>query len=330
MNPTKSVLVTGGAGYIGSHACKALKAAGYLPVTFDNLSVGHRSAVKWGPLIEADLREKKELQKAFIKYKPIAVMHFAACALVEESIKNPGKYYDNNLFSTLTLLEEMVNFGLKKLIFSSSCATYGIPNFTPITEEHPQSPINPYGKTKLMIEQMLEDYDHTYSLKYVALRYFNAAGADLDSEIGENHKIETHLIPLTIKATQDVNSSINVFGIDYPTKDGSAIRDYIHVVDLIDAHLRSLKYLLKEDQSLKLNLGVGKGYSVLEVVDMVKTITKKDFNVKIEKRRAGDPPILYADCSKAKKFLNWEPKYSDLKTIIRSAWKWHEKLKKES
>lgn len=320
------VLVTGGAGYIGSHACKMLAKWGYLPICFDNLSVGHKAAVKWGPFIHADLRDREKLQNVFRKYKPFAVMHFAADALVSESVQNPGKYYENNVFSSLCLLEEMVKAKVQKIIFSSSCATYGIPESAPIFESHPQSPINPYGKSKWMIEQILEDYEKRYHISYAILRYFNAAGADLDSEIGENHKNETHLIPLIIQAVHGLKTCVNVFGSDYPTKDGTAIRDYIHVIDLIDAHLKALEYITKNEKSLKLNLGSGVGYSVLEVINGVKKITKKDFEIKFDHRREGDPPILYASIDNAKQCLNWKPSYSDLETIISSAYRWHKTL----
>lgn len=327
MNHENRILVTGGAGYIGSHACKILKMNGYYPIVYDNLSIGHEEAVKWGPLVKGDLRNKRELEKAFEKYSPEAVMHFAANALVYESVKDPGKYYENNLFSTINLLETMVKYKVKYLIFSSTCATYGIPKSIPITEEHQQEPINPYGRSKLMIEQILSDYERAHSLKFAILRYFNAAGADPDLEIGENHKIETHLIPLVIETALNHRKEIEVFGLDYPTPDGSAIRDYIHVIDLIDAHLKALEYLIHKNGSLKLNLGTGKGYSVLEIINEAKKVIKKDFLVKHSSRRDGDPPILLADPSKAKKLLKWTAKNSDLKTIIRTAYGWHQKMK---
>lgn len=324
-----SIIVTGGAGYIGSHACKILKNLGFIPITIDNLSVGHKSAVKWGPLVLADLKDKDTIDKTFSKYKPFAVMHFAADALVAESVANPGKYYENNVYSTVVILQLMAKHKIKNFIFSSSCATYGIPSSTPIVEEHPQKPINPYGKSKLMIEEILKDFEQAYGIRHASLRYFNAAGADPDTETGENHENETHLIPLVIQTAERLRPSISVYGTDYPTKDGSAIRDYIHVVDLIDAHVKALDFISKKDCSLMINLGTGKGISVLEVIETVKKITKKDFKVNFSERRSGDPPILYADSSKAKKILGWEPKLSDLETIILTAWKWHKLLKKE-
>ena len=320
-----SILVTGGAGYIGSHMCKALKKKGFIPITYDNLSEGDESAVKWGPLIIGDLNDSNRLNFAINTYKPIAVMHFAANALVSESVKNPGKYYQNNVANTINLLNAMVANNLKTIIFSSTCATFGLPQNTPICEQHPQKPINPYGRSKWMIEQILEDFKKAYGIESAILRYFNAAGADLDTEIGENHKTETHLIPLTIYAALNINPHITIYGNDYPTEDGTAIRDYIHVNDLADAHLRALEYLLSNKQSIKLNLGTGKGFSVLQIIEQIKEITQIDFLVKKSKKREGDPSILFANSSLAKKLLGWQPQYSDLKTIIESAWLWHKK-----
>lgn len=321
-----SIIVTGGAGYIGSHACKILNKLGFNPITIDNLSVGHKSAVKWGPFVHADLKDKDALDKTFSKYKPCAVMHFAADALVAESVINPGKYYENNVYSTVVLLEQMVKHNIRNFIFSSSCATYGIPTSSPISEDHPQKPINPYGKSKLMIEEILKDYEHAHGIKFASLRYFNAAGADFEGDTGENHENETHLIPLVIQTAEGLRPFINVYGMDYPTDDGSAIRDYIHVVDLIDAHVKALNYIYEKSSSLMLNLGTGKGISVLEVINTVKKITKKDFKVNFSERRPGDPPILFADSFKAKKIIGWQPKHSDIETIIITAWNWHKSL----
>ncbi len=322
------ILVTGGAGYIGSHICKLLSVRGYLPVVYDNLSEGYAENVKWGPLEIGDLRDPERLREVFKQYKPIAVMHFAALALVGESMSNPAKYYDNNLISTITLLKTMLEFEVKSLVFSSTCATYGVPETETLGESHPQNPINPYGKSKLMIETMLKDCDRAYGFKSVSLRYFNAAGADLDGEIGEKHNPETHLIPLVIQAALGQRENITVFGTDFPTADGSAVRDYIHVRDLAEAHLKALEYLQpREDKkSLFLNLGTGTGFSVLEIIAKVKEYTGKEFTVKYADRREGDPPRLVASNGEALKRLDFELKYSDLKTIILSAFNWHQKL----
>lgn len=326
----KTILVTGGAGYIGSHICQLLSKKGFLPITYDNLSRGYKTAVKWGPLIVGDLKDKTKLQKTFEIYQPVSVMHFAAYAYVGESVENPALYYENNLISTLTLFNVMLEHNVKELIFSSTCATYGVPQKLPLTEDHPQTPINPYGRSKLMIEQMLKDYDKAYGLKSISLRYFNAAGSDLDGEIGENHQPETHLIPLIIKAALGQTSKIAVFGTDFSTKDGSAIRDYIHVMDLARAHLQALLYLQEKKESLFVNLGTGSGFSVLEVIAKVKELTGQEFKVDLQGRRAGDPPILVADSEKALKTLNFKLKYSDLETIIMSAFSWQKKQIKQN
>ncbi|MGD8263581.1 MAG: UDP-glucose 4-epimerase GalE, partial [Desulfobacterales bacterium] len=272
------ILVTGGAGYIGAHACKALSKTGYTPITYDNLVYGHRSAVKWGPLEEGDISDRQRLESVIDKYKPMAVMHFAAYAYVGESVDNPSKYYHNNVAGSLTLLETMRQCGIDKIIFSSTCATYGMPEQIPITEDHPQNPINPYGRSKLMIEWMLDDFAHAYGLKYVSLRYFNAAGANPDAEIGENHDPETHLIPLVLDVALGRRNHLEIFGTDYDTTDGTCIRDYIHVTDLADAHLLALKYLLDGGQRNVFNLGNGNGFSVREVVAAALKITGCDIS----------------------------------------------------
>jgi UDP-arabinose 4-epimerase len=318
---SEPILVTGGAGYIGSHTCKALAKAGYLPIVYDNLSTGHAYAVKWGPFVQGDLNDKAKLNEAFEIYRPKAVIHFAADALVVESMQNPAKYYRNNVGSTISLLEAMRDNEVKKLVFSSTCATYGSPQFTPITEKHPQLPINPYGKSKLMIEQMLADFETIHGISSVILRYFNAAGADLETEIGENHTPETHLIPSIIQTALSLKKEIVVYGTDFGSSDGSAIRDYIHVQDLANAHVAALKA-----PSAAINLGSGKGYSVLEIIDAVQKFCGKALPVRLEGRRAGEPGILTADNTKAKELLNWTPQYSDLSTLIESAWKWHQLL----
>lgn len=330
--------MTGGAGYIGSNICKLLDQSGYLPVAYDNLSEGYSENVKWGPLEIGDLKNRERLQEVFKKHKPVAVMHFAAFALVGESISDPAKYYNNNLISTIVLLDTMRKFKVSSLVFSSTCATYGVPQTDTLDESHSQTPINPYGRSKLMIETILKDYDLAYGLKSVSLRYFNAAGADLEQEIGEKHNPETHLIPLVIQAALGQRESITVFGTDFPTEDGSAVRDYIHVKDLAGAHLKALEYLQRNDnnkeknqaqKSLFLNLGTGQGFSVLEIIAKVKQYTGKEFRVEYTDRRAGDPPKLVAANGQALEKLGFELKYSDLKTIILSAFRWHQKLLKE-
>jgi UDP-arabinose 4-epimerase len=325
---TKVVLVTGGAGYIGSHACKALANAGYTPIAYDNLIYGHEWAVKWGPFEQGNILDRKRLDEVIEQYQPVAIMHFAAYAYVGESVGQPGKYYRNNVVGSLTLLEVMRDHQIPNIIFSSSCATYGEPEQIPIPEDHKQSPINPYGHSKLMIEQMLSDFDIAHNLKSVALRYFNAAGADPDGETGEDHDPETHLIPLVFDAAAGKRPSIAVFGDDYDTPDGTCIRDYIHVTDLADAHVSALKYLEQDGETTQYNLGNGTGFSVKDVIDTAKQVTGKDIPVDIGKRRAGDPPRLVGDAARIRKELNWSPEYADLDTIIETAWKWHLKADK--
>ncbi len=319
----KTVLVTGGAGYIGSHTCKLLAQRGYLPITYDNLVYGHTWAVQWGPFIEGDIRDTEALAKVFAEYQPEAVIHFAAFAYVGESVDHPEKYYQNNVAGTLALLEVMRHFGCDQFIFSSTCATYGNPQALPLTEEHPQQPINPYGRSKLMIEQILADYGAAYDLASIALRYFNAAGADIDGDIGEDHEPETHLIPLTILAALGKRSAIEVYGTDYDTPDGTAIRDYIHVADLADAHVRALELLQKEKKSRVFNLGTGTGTSVQSIVQTVEELSGRKVPVKYGPRRPGDPPALVASADKAASLLGWRPRHSDIETIIRSALAWH-------
>ena len=321
-----NILVAGGAGYIGSHACKALSQAGYTPVAYDNLVYGHESAVKWGPFVQGDVNDRQRLDQVIEKYRPTAVMHFAAYAYVGESVEDPGKYYRNNVAGTLTLLEALRDFGVDKFIFSSSCATYGMPETIPISEEHVQAPINPYGQSKLMIEQMLKDFDAAYGLKSVSLRYFNAAGADPDGEIGEDHDPETHLIPLVLNVAAGVSPHITVFGDDYETEDGTCIRDYIHVTDLADAHVKALSYLERGGCTTAYNLGNEKGFSVREVIDCANQITGKEITVVIGARRAGDPPRLVGDAQRIRDELSWKPQHTDLETIIKTAWEWHEVL----
>ena len=321
----KLTLVTGGAGYIGSHTCKALAQAGYTPISYDNLVYGHRWAVRWGPLEVGDINDRARLDAVINQYQPAAVMHFAAYAYVGESVQDPGKYYRNNVAGTLTLLEVMRDHGLDKMIFSSTCATYGVPQSIPIPEDHPQQPINPYGASKLMIERMLADFDTAHGLRSIALRYFNAAGADPEGEIGEAHDPETHLIPLVLDAAAGRRPALTVFGDDYATPDGTCIRDYIHVTDLADAHVRALKVLEQGSNSRAYNLGNGAGFSVREVISAAEAITGRRVPVNIGARRPGDPPRLVGDAARARDELGWSPRYAGLDDILQTAWAWHER-----
>lgn len=316
------ILVTGGAGYIGAHACKALAKAGYLPIAYDNLVYGHEQFVKWGPFEQGDINNKTRLDEVIQKYKPTAVMHFAAFAYVGESVEDPGKYYRNNAAGSLTLLEVMRNHEIKKIIFSSTCATYGIPMHIPISEDHQQKPINPYGNSKLMAEQFLKDFDVAHGVKSIALRYFNAAGADPDGEVGEDHTPETHLIPLVLDVANGNRSHVTIYGDDYATPDGTCVRDYIHVSDLADAHVLALKALEQGAGSSRYNLGNGQGYSVKEVITASEKVTGRSITTVIGDRRPGDPDRLVGDASRAKKILGWEPRYGDVETIIKHAWKY--------
>jgi UDP-glucose-4-epimerase GalE len=317
------VLVTGGAGYIGSQTAKALAEAGHGPIVLDNLSTGHRSAVKWGPFIEGDLADRDLLDKIFRDHRVEGVLHFAASLLVGESMSNPQKYFWNNDVNTLGLLDAMKTHQVKHIVFSSSAATYGDPEKVPIPEDHPQRPVNPYGESKLFMERALHWYGVAYGLRWMALRYFNAAGADLEGEIGEEHDPESHLVPLVIQAALGQRAAVEIYGTDYPTPDGTAIRDFIHVTDLADAHVRALEHLAKGGESTALNLGTGKGHSVLEVIDAVGKLAKEQVPAKKGPRRAGDPAVLVADPSKAQRVLGWRPRHSDLKTVVQSAWTWH-------
>jgi len=320
---SQSVLVTGGAGYIGSHACKVLARAGYRPVVFDNLSRGHRAAVRWGPLVEGGLAERGKLAAALERHRVSVVMHFAAYAYVGESVADPALYYANNLGGSLSLLETMREAGVDKIVFSSTCATYGTPAEVPIRETMPQLPVNPYGETKLAIERALHWYGEAYGLRCVSLRYFNAAGADPESEIGERHGPETHLVPLVLEAALGERPQIDIYGTDYPTPDGTAIRDYIHVQDLAEAHLRALEHLGAGRQSVALNLGTGRGHSVREVIRAAEAVTGKPIPCRETARRPGDPPVLVADPALASELLGWRPRVSDLDTIVRTALAWH-------
>ena len=316
------ILVTGGAGYIGSHTCKALARAGYLPVSYDSLETGNRWAVKWGPFEHGDIADQTRLLSVIHKYKPSAVIHFAASAYVGESIANPAKYYRNNVVGTLGLLEAMRLGGVRRIVFSSTCATYGIPDVLPISESAPQSPINPYGHSKLMVEQILKDYVAAHGLSVVALRYFNACGADADMEIGESHDPETHLVPLVMMAALDGNKPVTIFGTDYPTKDGTCIRDYIHVTDLATAHVLALEQTLEQAAFAAVNLGTGKGHSVREIINAVARHSGREVNVVEGPRRPGDPAELVASPQLASGLLGWAPEHSDLDNVVRTAWSW--------
>jgi UDP-glucose 4-epimerase len=320
------ILVTGGAGYIGSFTNKALTKKGYKTVVLDNLSTGHRELVKWGTFEEGCLSSKERLQQLFREYDIKAVMHFAASSVVSESVTNPSKFYLNNIANSLNLIETAKNAGVKNFVFSSTCATYGIPGKIPIDEEQPQAPINTYGFTKYVIEQILKDYSSAYGVNYVALRYFNASGADLELECGEWHKPESHLIPLVLDAAIGKIESIKIFGTDYNTPDGTCIRDYIHIKDLADAHILALEYLLAGEKSNVFNLGNGKGFSVKEIIEHAKRITKIDFKVENDKKRDGDPPVLIGDSKKASEILGWKPNHFSIEEIIESAWNWHKIL----
>ena len=317
------ILVVGGAGYIGSHINKMLNQKGYETLIFDNLVYGHKEAVKWGRLEIGDLADTERLDEIFANNKIDAVFHFAAYAYVGESVGNPSKYYNNNVVNTIHLLDAMVKHNVKYIVFSSTCATYGVPEEMPITEKMNQNPINPYGQSKLMIEKILADYHNAYGLNYCCLRYFNAAGADPDGEIGESHTPETHLIPLVLAAAAGDRENIKVFGTDYPTRDGSCIRDYIHVTDLADAHLRAMDYLKNGGESTCMNLGNCIGNSVLEVIEAAKEVTGKDIPVVLDERRAGDPPTLVGSAQKAEELLGWKAQYGDIKEILKHAWNWY-------
>ena len=319
------ILITGGAGYVGSHCAKALTGAGHEGVVFDNLLFGHREFVRWGPLIEGDIRDAEALNSVFSNYRFDAVMHFAALAYVGESVTAPGRYYDVNVNGTRTLLDAMLRAGVRSIVFSSSCTIYGEPDTIPISEHKALNPINPYGFTKLVCERIMQDFGHAHGLKSARLRYFNAAGADPAVEIGEDHDPETHLIPLVLDAASGKRPDVAVFGTDYPTPDGTAVRDYIHVCDLADAHVLALKYLLDDRESIAVNLGTGRGASVCQVINAARRITGSEIVARNESRRAGDPPILVADAQRADEILGWAPQRSDLATIINDAWRWHSK-----
>jgi UDP-glucose-4-epimerase GalE len=320
-----SILIVGGAGYIGSQTAKLVAAAGLQPVVFDNLVYGHEWAVKWGPLVRGDLADRALLVDVMKRHRVEAVIHFAAYAYVGESVTNPRKYFGNNVVGSLNLLDAMLDAGVRDIVFSSTCATYGEPRAVPIPEDHPQQPVNPYGESKLAVEKMLHWYSQAYDLRYAALRYFNAAGADPDGEIGEDHDPETHLIPLAIDAARGARGPLDVYGTDYPTPDGTAIRDYIHVVDLAEAHVRALERLRTGGVPLQLNLGTGRGHSVREVVAAIGKVAGRPVPFREVGRRPGDPPELVADNRGATEILGWKPRFADLDVIVEHAWRWRQR-----
>jgi UDP-glucose-4-epimerase GalE len=321
--PRNNILVTGGAGYIGSHAVKALVRNGLQPVVLDNLVAGNRSAAKWGHLIEGDISDEALIRQVIARYQIRAVIHFAGSAYIGESMQNPRKYFRNNVTKSLQFLDAILDGGVQQIVFSSTCATYGIPKYLPIDENHPQLPVNPYGESKLFIEKTLKWYGQTHGIRSVLLRYFNAAGADPDGEVGESHKPETHLIPNTIRAALGFTPGITVFGTDFPTPDGTPVRDYVHVTDLADAHVRALSYLEAGGQTAAFNLGTGTGYSVRDVIRSVERIAGHGVCVVEEARRPGDPAALIASADEAKRVLGWNANFRSLDEIVATAWQWH-------
>jgi UDP-glucose 4-epimerase len=317
-----NILVTGGAGYIGSHTCLRFAQKGYTPVVLDNLVNGHREFVRWGPFEQADVRDQDRVTQIIAAYEPVAIVHFAGLIEVADSIINPIAFFENNVTGSLTLLTAAARAGIDKLVFSSTCATYGIPQQIPITETHPQSPINPYGTSKLMVEQILAELATHKGFRSVALRYFNAAGAEPAAAIGEWHVPETHVLPLAIEAARGIRSKFKVFGSDYPTDDGTCIRDFVHVSDLADAHIRAVEYLINGGQSIALNVGTGRGTSVRQLIEAVEQVSQRSVPVEFAARRNGDPPELIANADQAKTVLGWEARH-DLKSIVQSAWQWH-------
>lgn len=316
------ILVTGGAGFIGSHTCKVLAQAGFLPVTYDNLCRGHAEAVKWGPLEIGDIADRNRLDEVIARYRPVAAIHFAAYAYVGESMDDPWLYYDNNVSRTIALLKALNDGGVGNIVFSSSCATYGIPTILPITEDTPQNPINPYGASKLMVERMLADHGNAYGTKWVTLRYFNAAGCDPEGELGEEHDPEPHVIPRCLMAAAGEVDWFEVLGTDYPTSDGSAVRDYVHVCDLATAHVQGVRYLLDGKPSVALNLGSEKGYSVRDLIQVVERVTGRKVPVRTAPRRPGDPPTLIANSDLAARTIGFTRDYPDLDSMIETAWRW--------
>jgi UDP-glucose-4-epimerase GalE len=322
-----AVLVVGGAGYVGSQTAKAIARAGSVPVVFDNLVHGHPWAVKWGPFIQGDIGDGAALARAFREHSVTAVIHFAAYAHVGESMTAPRKYFRNNVVNTLNLLDTMVDAGVRDIVFSSTCATYGDPKEVPIGESHPQNPVNPYGDSKLIVEKALHWYRSAYGIRFAALRYFNAAGADPDGDVGEDHDPETHLIPLAVASAFEGGRPLSIYGTDYDTPDGTAIRDYIHVADLARAHCMALDYLSRHDSALRLNLGTGRGQSVRDVISAVEHVTGRSVPTRAAARRAGDPPRLVADAREAERVLGWRAEYTDLRVIVEHSARWYQKHK---
>ena len=319
---TQTVLVAGGAGYVGSHVCLALSQAGFRPVVYDNLSNGHAAFVQWGPLEEGDIGDAARLDQVIARHQPVAVLHFAALIEVGESVKAPGRFYQNNVAGAITLIEAARRGGVEALVFSSTCATYGDPVRLPMDETHPQAPLNPYGRSKLMIEQALADYSTYAGFRSVSLRYFNAAGADEEGRIGERHHPETHAIPLAVQTALGVRQGFKLFGDDYDTRDGTAVRDYIHVMDLADAHVRALRYLLDGGETTAINLGTGAGTTVKELVETIRRTTNRPVPVQVVERRPGDAPCLVANNTRAREVLGWTPTRT-LDDIVHTAWRWH-------
>jgi UDP-glucose 4-epimerase len=317
-----NILVTGGAGYIGAHTCLDLSTKGFTPVVYDNLSNGHAEFVKWGPLEVGDIRDRHRLDEVFATYRPAAIVHFAAAIEVGESVRDPGLYFENNVGGTLTLLRAAQAAGVDKFVFSSTCATYGVPTAIPMNETHPQLPINPYGRSKLIVEQMLQELDRYQGFRSFVLRYFNAAGADPEGRIGEWHTPETHAIPIALDAALGRRPRFQVLGSDYDTRDGSCVRDFVHVLDLADAHTRAIEHLINNGTSHALNLGTGHGTTVKELLDAVRRVVGRDFKIIYEPRREGDSPALVADNALAKRTIGWSPRHN-LQSIIETAWNWH-------
>jgi UDP-glucose-4-epimerase GalE len=322
----KVLLVTGGAGYIGSHFCKMAKKHGYVPVSYDNLSTGFEKLVKWGDFVKGDLRDYELLRKIFDRYKPVSVVHFSAYSQVKESMRDPYKYYENNVCSTLNLLKAIVDSNVENLIFSSTAAIFGRPETMPISENAPKNPINPYGKTKLVIENMLEDFESGYGLRYTSLRYFNVSGGDPDYETGECHNPETHLIPIVCQAALGIRDGIQIYGNDYNTRDGTCVRDYIHVVDLVGAHLLALDKMLETGKSQRINLGSNRGFSNLEIVKAAEKVVGHGINYTFASRAAGDPDVLICDNTFAREYLGWKIEFGDVEKHIEHAMNWQRRL----
>ncbi len=319
------VLVTGGAGYIGSHVCKALAQQGYLPITYDNLCSGNQEAVKWGPFEHGDIRDRKRLSEVIQTYKPSSIIHFAALIQVAESVADPATYYENNVHGSFCLLEEARRHNIRNMVFSSTAAVYGTPEQGLISENAPLKPINPYGDTKLAMEKMISNYTNAYDFNAAILRYFNAAGADPEGELGTAYRKDSHIIPLLMKVASGDMEGFKVFGTDYDTPDGTALRDYIHVTDLADAHIRALRHIVHKKQSVTLNIGTTSGQSVRQILNAARTVTAQPIVSEDCERRAGDPAILVANAKRANKVLDWHPQYSDVETIIHTAWQWRQK-----